>query len=106
MEYSSDSEHSDMTIEVEDDAYKSEKDDYPVPLTLTELNDLTRDLNLSKESTQLLGLRLKDKCLLVPGTAFYWYRDRTREFRQFFSFQDKLSLVYCNMTGLIKSKGL
>ncbi|KAK3890481.1 hypothetical protein Pcinc_005561 [Petrolisthes cinctipes] len=46
-----------------------------MPLIQVELNDLTRDLNLSKESAQLLGSRIREKCLLAPETTFYWYRD-------------------------------
>ena len=68
-----------MTVVAWDDAYKPEKDDQRVPLTQVELYDLTRDLNFSKESTQLLGSRLKEKHLLAPGTIFYWYRDSERE---------------------------
>ena len=50
MEYSSDSEHSDMTVVAGHDSYKLEEDHLPVPLTQAELNDLIQDLNLSKES--------------------------------------------------------
>ena len=50
MESSSDSESSDMTDTAECGAYRPEEDDQPVPLTQAELNDLTRDLNLSKKS--------------------------------------------------------
>ena len=104
MEYSSDSEHSGMTVLAGDDAFKPE-DDQLVPLTLAEL-DLTRDLNLSKESTQLLGSCFKEKYLLKPGTTSYWYREYERELRESFTFQDKSSLVYCNnIGGLIKSMG-
>ena len=103
MEYSPHSEHSDMTVLTGDDAYKSEEDDQPVPLIQAELNNLTQDLILSKESAQLLGSCLKEKHLLAPGTMFYWYQDHEREFRQFFTFQDNSSLVYCNnIAGLIK----
>ena len=65
-------ESSDMTGTAECGAYKPEVDDRPVPLTQAELNDLTQDLNLSKESAQLLGSRLQEKRLLAPGTTFYW----------------------------------
>ena len=100
MEYSSDSEHSDMTVIV----YKPEEDNQPVPLTQVELNDLTQNLNLSKESTQLLGTGLKEKHLLVPRTTFYLYQDCERELKQFFTFQDKPSLVNChNIAGMVKS---
>ena len=74
-----------MNIVVGDDAYKPEKDDQPVTLTQAELN-----LNLSKESAQLLGLRLKEKHLLAQGTTFYRHRGRERELRQFFTFQDEV----------------
>ena len=78
-----------MNLVAGDDAYKPEEDDQPVPLTQAQLNDLTRYLNLSKESAQLLGSLLKEKHFLVPGTTFYSYRDRERELRLFFTFQDK-----------------
>ena len=89
------------------DAYEPKEEDQPVPLTQAEINDLIRDLNLSKESVQLLGSCLEEKHLLAPGTMFYGYRGCERELRQFFTFQDKLSLVYCNnIAGWIKSMGL
>ncbi|XP_076814257.1 uncharacterized protein LOC143460567 [Clavelina lepadiformis] len=46
----------------------------PKPLTQLELNDLTRDLNLTKESAQLLGSRLRENNLLAPCTTYFWYR--------------------------------
>ena len=92
-----------MTVVAGDDIYKPEEDNQPVPLTQAELNDLTRDQNLSKESAQLLGSHLKEKYLLTLGTMFYWYQNCEREPRQFFKFQDKSSLVYCNnIAGLIR----
>ena len=95
-----------MTVVNRNDSYKPEENDLPVPL-IPKLNDLTRDLNLSKESAQLLVSSLKEKNLLAPGTTFYWYRDTERWLRQFSTFQDKLSLVYCNnIAGLIESIGL
>jgi hypothetical protein len=51
-----------------------------MPLTQAELNDLTRDLCLSKERSQLLGSRLREKHLLAPETTFYWYREGEKEF--------------------------
>lgn len=41
-----------------------------------ELDDLVRDLALSKESAQLLGSRLAEKNLLGSSTHFAWYRHR------------------------------
>ena len=55
-----------MTVKAGDDAYKPEEYEQLVPLIQAELNDLTRDLNLSRDSTQLLGSRLKEKHLWAP----------------------------------------
>ena len=65
MEYSSYFEHSDRTVVTGDDAYKPEEDDQPEPSTPAELNNLTRDLNLLKESAPMLGPRLNEKNLLA-----------------------------------------
>lgn len=59
-----------------------------------ELNDLVRDLNLPKNSAELLGSRLKEKNLLAPGTSFSWYRNREKVFTPYFSEDGKL--IYCN----------
>ena len=86
MDYSFDSNISDMTFMAGDDVYKPEEYHNPVPLTQTVLKDMTRDLKLSKESAQLLGSCLKERHLLMPGTTFFWSRYCEREFRQFFTF--------------------
>ena len=57
MEYSSDSKHNDMTVVAGDGTYKPEEDNQPVPLTQAELNNLTRDLNLSKKSAGFISQR-------------------------------------------------
>ena len=75
-----------MTIVAWGDTYKAEEDNQLLSLTQAELNNLTRDLNYLKESTQVLGSCLKEK---QPGTMFYWYQDCERELRQFFMFQNK-----------------
>ena len=76
-------------------------------MTQAELNDPTQDLNLSKESAQLLGSPLREKHLLAPGATFYWYREHEREFRYLFTFDKASSLVYCNnIADLIEFPGL
>ena len=72
-----------MTVVTGDDTNKPEEGEWLVSLTQKEFKDLTRDLNLSMESDQLLGSCLKAKHLLAPGTTFYSYRDRERELRAF-----------------------
>ena len=70
-----------------------------------ELNDLIRDLGLSKESSQLLGSRLKEKHLLSKTTTFAWYRHRDAKFRKYFLAEEEL--VYCcNIVGLINEMGI
>lgn len=79
----------------------------PKPLSQDELNDLTRDLGLSKESAQLLGSRLRENKLLAPETTFAWYRSREKEFREYFTMDNEASLVYCqNIKGLISAMGV
>ena len=79
----------------------------PKPLTQFQLNDLTRDLNLTKESAQLLGSRLRECNLLAPSTTYFWYRNRDEEFRKYFGYDKDHSLVYCqDVSGLISALGI
>ena len=78
-----------------------------MPLSQAQLNDLTRDLGLSKGSTELLGSRLDENNMPVSGTTYFWYRKRDEEFRTFFPLHDKSSLVYCSDIGvLVEALGL
>lgn len=78
--------------------------DKPIPLSQTDLDDLVRDLNLSKESAELLGSRLKEKNLLAPDTTFSWYRHREKELVKFFIMES--NLVYCHdVEGLVTHMG-
>ena len=54
---------------------------YSLPrfFSLRELNDLTRDLNLSRKCSELLASRLKEKNL-TAGTLITFYRKRHIEF--------------------------
>ena len=74
-----------------------------------ELNDLVRDLGLSKTNSELLASRLKEKNVLSPGTSITFYRTREAELLVFFS---ELStgnghFVYCNnVNGLLTHMGV
>ena len=71
--------------------------DYDFPPSLSppqlfsqkELNDLARDLNLSKESSELLASKLKEKNRLKPGTFITYYRNRHAEFLPYFTQKKK-----------------
>lgn len=99
---------SESNATAESDSYMPQEEVHqPKPFTQAELNDLTRDLNLSKESAQLLGSRLRENALLAPTTTFSWYRNRESEFRKFFTFDETKSLVYCNnIPGLVELLGV
>ena len=73
--------------------------------TQAQLNDLTRDLCLSKESAQLLGSRLIEHNMLASTTIFSCYRNRDKHLRKYFSVENKF--VYCNdIKGLITTMGI
>jgi len=59
-----------------------------------ELNDLVRELGLSKEGAELLTSRLKEKNLLPKRTKTSYYRSRDESFRTYFS--SDTDLVYCH----------
>jgi len=70
-----------------------------------ELSDLIRDLNLSKDSSELLASRLKEKNVLQPGTKITFYRRREKDLLPFFTKEN--NLVFCNDIGnLLKKTGL
>ncbi|GBN94844.1 hypothetical protein AVEN_266158-1 [Araneus ventricosus] len=76
-------------------------DEGPQSFSQSELNDLVRDLGLSKHGAELLGSRLKNKNLLIPRTLFSWYRHREKESTLFFS--KERNFVFCNdVQGLMK----
>jgi len=58
---------------------KSPIDDNPKPL-----NNLIKDLGLSKEDSELLKSRLKKRNLLELEITFAWYKHRKKEFVPFF----------------------
>jgi hypothetical protein len=53
--------------------------------TQSELNDLIRELQLTKEKSELLRPRLSEKNMLASGVKFSWYRNRVKEFRKYYA---------------------
>jgi hypothetical protein len=69
------------------------------------LSDLIRDLNLSKESSELLASRLKEKNVLRPGKKVTFYRRREKDLLSFLAKGNKL--VFCKDIGnLLNKSGL
>lgn len=84
----------------------SDKENNKVPqkFSQAELNDLGRELGLSKEAYELLASRLKEKHLLEKGVKITVYRNREQEMTSFFERDKELNLVYCeNILKLINS---
>ncbi|KAL7641382.1 UNVERIFIED_CONTAM: hypothetical protein RMT77_008522 [Armadillidium vulgare] len=75
--------------------YTYEEDDSSSStFNLNELNNLVRDLYLSKDKTELFDSRLKKKHILSPGTTFARYIHSERDLLAYFVKDD--DLVYCN----------
>ena len=71
-----------------------------------ELNALARDVNLSKESSEHLATRLKEKNLEKPRTFITNYRNRHAEFLPYYFTQEK-HIVFCsNVEGILKKLGV
>ena len=70
-----------------------------------EIDDLIRDLNLPKQSSELLASRLQEKHLLHPGTNITFYQNREQEFFQFFTFSDGL-VYFHDVKSLLQAMGL
>lgn len=69
-----------------------------------ELNDSTRDLNLSHESFELLASRMKKKNALQPETSITFYRRNETDLLPFFTEDNKL--LFCKDTVNLKKIGL
>jgi hypothetical protein len=67
-----------------------------------ELSDMIRDLNTSKDSSELLASRLKEKDVLQPGTKITFYQSREKDLLPFFTKEN--NLVFCNDLGNLLKK--
>ena len=70
-----------------------------------ELNDLVRDLALSKAASELLSSRLYQKNLLAPFTKVSYDRNREQQFLPYFA-QGENCVYCCDIEGLLKELGL
>lgn len=70
-----------------------------------ELNDLIRDLNLSKEFPEFLSSRLKEGNVLRARTKITFYRRREKDLLPFFT--EGNNVIFCNdIGGLLKKMSL
>ena len=81
------------------------EDDASHPFSQKELNDLVRDLNLSKDHAELLASRLKEKKPPSDSARISFFRKRHQEYLRFFS--TVKDLVYCaDITQLLLKLGV
>jgi phosphoglycolate phosphatase-like HAD superfamily hydrolase len=74
--------------------FESHQYDRPIDkFTQSKLNDLIRELQLTKQKSELLSSRLCEKNMLASGVKFSWYRNREKEFRKYYAQEDQL--VFC-----------
>ena len=74
----------------------------PKVFTQGELNDLVRDMSLSKEKAELLASRLKEKNLLAVDVKVSNFRKRNNDLSRFFTIDGPL--CYCNnINGLVEN---
>jgi len=74
--------------------FESHQYDSPIDkFTQSKLNDQIKELQITKERSELLGSRLREKNMLASGVKFSWYRNREKEFRKYYAQEDQL--VFC-----------
>lgn len=122
QEVLSDPEHTTGDIEMQDQSFDTSKEEAMETSDISsssedevnrqqnkfsqdDVSDLCRDLGLSKESSELLASRLKEKKCLVSGTHVTCYRTREKPFRKFFT--KTSNLIYCrDVNGLVEKFGI
>lgn len=98
VEFESDEE----IVDANDPDYVSEHQ--PHLLNQSELNDLVRDLELTKEKSELLGSRMLQWNLLAKGTKVTSFRTRHELYAKFFEKKD--SICSCkDIDGLMEGLG-
>ena len=92
----------DSEIEEDEDPDYTEKATEPQLISQSKLNDLIRDLHLSKSQAELLASRLQEWNLLEKNTKVTSYRVRGCEFVKFFDSHE--ALVFCtDVCGLMSA---
>ena len=72
------------------------------PFSQGELSDLIGDLNLSKQASELLASRLKEKSCVDPNVKITLYRSREKDL-PFFNHDQNLE--YCRYTWTLMKNG-
>ena len=98
-------ETQEILSESSDPSYETPQSLTPQQFNQPEINDLVRDLGLSKKAAKLLASSLQEKNQLSHTTKVSYYRNREQAFVPFFTEENKF--VYChNISGLLQELGM
>ena len=102
---SSEDESNDAETDGADEIYEPETETKkPHLLNQEELNDLVRDLSLSKEKAEVLSSRLQQWNLLQEGTKISYFRDRHKNLSAFYQLEN--DFCFCtDVNGLMQHLG-
>lgn len=81
-----------------------EREGKPKLLTQAELNDLVRDLELTKEKAQLLASRMKERHFLTKDVSSSYYRDRHKPYVKYYTMEDNICFCH-DISGLFNELG-
>ena len=76
----------------------------PIKFSQFELNDLIKDLCLSKEKSAILASRLKKRNLLKSNVKVTHFRKSNNNLIRFYKFNDSM-VYYCDKNGLFETLG-
>ncbi|KAK2578077.1 hypothetical protein KPH14_001025 [Odynerus spinipes] len=94
MEYTVNDQELQEDISSEEETFESSLEKQAHLINQAELNDLIRDLNLTKDKAELLASRLQGWNLLSSDTKVSVFRNRNQGFEEFFTTEK--DLCYCH----------
>lgn len=97
------SQESGASIE-SDTGSEFQKNENPKLLTQAELNDLVRDLELTKEKSELLASRLKERNFLVEDVSSTYFRDRHMPYGHYYTMENNICFCH-DIPGLFQEMG-
>ncbi|CAH1962197.1 unnamed protein product [Acanthoscelides obtectus] len=88
----------------QDSSSDFEDDTRPKLFFQEEINDFLRDLDVPKDAAELLGTRLNDKNLLLPGEPLSWFRHPEKNFLPYFTNKDQFTSPFVLKNKLLNDK--
>jgi hypothetical protein len=105
LNLSDESESSSLQSDTEEMYFDPHQYDRPIhKFTQSEMNDLIRELQLTKEKSELLGSRLRERNMMASGVKFSCYRNCEKEFRKYYAQEDQL-VFFTEVRNLLHQLG-